>query len=121
MTKNSKKITAISSGIGAVAIAATISFTALTSKPIEISYEIHNNSEYTIGMKINVPQNEEVDLVELYVNDLYVDNALMPNGEFVSIPLVFTNYDNLSFRMYNHGDLCGIGKFEGNKLLYFKK
>ena len=123
MTKNSKKVVAMISGISTVAIGAAMSIIALTpSDPIEIPYEIYNKSQYITAMKLDMPLDETVDLVELYVNNTYVDNAIMPNGVFKSIPLVFTNNENLSFKMYHQGELCGTGKFnEENKLLYSKR
>ena len=97
MTKNSKKITAMSGGIGAVAITAATLVATLTPQTIEIPYDVYVNSQYVSEMKIDIPQEESVDLVEMYVNDSYVDNALMPDGTFKSIPLVFTYHNNLTF------------------------
>lgn len=122
MTKNSKKITAMSGGIGAVAITAATLIATLTPQTIEIPYDVYVNSQYVSEMKIDIPQEESVDLVEMYVNDSYVDNALMPDGTFKSIPLVFTNHNNLTFKMYKQGNVCGTGSFnEEDKLIYTKK
>lgn len=122
MTKNSKKISAMSGGIGAVAITAATLVATLTPHPVEIPYNIYVESQYVSEMEIKIPQEESVDLVELYVNDSYVDNALMPDGTFKSIPLVFTNHDNLTFKMYNQGEVCGTGAFDENdKLIYTRK
>lgn len=121
MTKNSKKISAMSGGIGAVAVAAGILVGTMTPEKIEIPYEVYQVNQYVSEMKIDIPQEESVDLVEMYVNDSYVDNALMPDGTFKSIPLVFTECNNLTFKMYKQGNVCGTADFDENDKLIYKK
>lgn len=119
MTKNSKKVTTLSSGIGAAIIAAGTLVGTLTPHKVEVPYEMNVTSQYITEMTFNIPQEENVDLVEMYVNESYVDNTLMPNGSFKSIPLVFNNLDNVTFKMYKQGDQIGTGEFdEEDKLIY---
>lgn len=119
MTKNSKKITALSSGVGAAVIAAGTLVGVLTPHKIEVPYDMNVTSQYITELSFTIPQEENVDLVEMYVNENYVDNALMPNGTFKSIPLVFNNLDNVTFKMYKQGDQIGSGEFdEEDKLIY---
>lgn len=119
MTKNSKKITALSSGVGAAVIAAGTLVSVLTPHKIEVPYDMNVTSQYITELSFTIPQEENVDLVEMYVNESYVDNALMPNGTFQSIPLVFNNLDNVTFKMYKQGDQIGSGEFdEEDKLIY---
>lgn len=115
---NKKKITGITSILSAGIVTAGIVAGVTYNSIIEVPYEIKIVNQYLSSLEINMPQKENVDLVELYCNGNYVDNALLPNDKLIAIPLIYTNLDNLSLKMYNHGKQIGTGKFKDDKLIY---
>ncbi len=119
MTSNKKKVTIMSSTIGAIAIAAGTTLGILYNNQTELQYNISNVNEYVVEMKIEEPKEENIDLIELYCNDNFVDNTILPDGAFRSIPLVFTDLENLEIKCYSKGKEKGIASFnKDNKLIY---
>ena len=119
MNKNQKKVTAMTSGIAALAIAAGTIVGVMSNTSIEIPYNTYVVNQYVTEMSIGEPEGENIDLVELYCNGSLVDNTILPDGTFKSIPLVFTDLQNLEIKCYSTGKEKGSATFdENNKLIY---
>ena len=121
MNKNQKKVTTMTSGIAAVAIAAGTMIGTMSNNSIEIPYDTYVVNQYVTEMSIEAPKDENIDLVELYCNGEIVDNTILPNGTFKSIPLVFTNFQNLEIKCYSTGKEVGNATFDENNKLIYKK
>lgn len=119
MTHNNKVITAMTSGITAVALATGVTIGVLTPEKTEIPYEINVVSPYVSEISVDIPEKESIGLYELYLNDELVDRNVIPDT-IQTIPLVLSNTDNLSFKFYQQGKCVATGEFEEDKL-YFKK
>lgn len=119
MNKNQKKITAMASGIGAVAVAAGTMLGVMSGTVEELDYNMYVVSPYVTEMKIEEPKGISIDKVELYCNGELVDDTLLPDGTLKSIPLIFTDLENLEIKMYQKGKSKGTAKFdEDDKLIY---
>lgn len=116
--KNKKKLTGMGGIIGAGVVTAGIIAGVTYTSPIEVPYSLEVVNQYVTELKIEMPEKENVDKVELYCNDEYVGNGLLPDKGIRSIPLIYSNLDNLSLKMYEHGKVVGTGKFKDNKLIY---
>lgn len=114
---SNKKKGAITGAAAVFVVAALAMFGISGENIIEADYTITENGNVS-EMAINLPEEiaDETDIVELMCNDNSVTKTLMPNGKLKTIPLVFTNKENLLLRLYKQGEVIGIGKFEEEKL-----
>lgn len=119
MNKNQKKVTAMTSSIAAVAIAAGTMLGVMTGTEEKLDYNIYVVSPYVSEIEIEEPKGESIDKIELYCNGEFVDNALLPEGTIQSIPLVFTDLENLEIKLYKQGKSAGTASFnENDELIY---
>ncbi len=119
MNKNQKKVTATASGLAATAAIAFSMLGIMGGTEETLNYDIYVVSPYVSEIKIDEPKGESIDKIELYCNGEFVDNALLPNGTIQSIPLVFTDLENLEIKLYKRGKSAGTAKFdEDDKLIY---
>lgn len=113
---NSSRKKGLGAGAAAIFVAATLAmFGISTDKVIEADYSVEEQGNIA-EMSIDIPEEMSVDIVELLCNGETVTKALMPNGKLMTIPLVFSNLDNLELRLYKRGEVIGVGRFEGDKL-----
>lgn len=66
-------------------------------------------------MTLDVPDELSADIAELYLNGAEVDKMLLPNGSIKAIPLVFSDTDNLSIKLYRLGEQVGTVEFKDGK------
>lgn len=119
MNKNQKKITATASSLAAAAAIALGSIGIINSQTEKLNYEVYVVNQYVSEIAIDEPKTESVDKIELYCNGDYVDNTILPDGTIKSIPLVFTNLENLEIKMYKQGKNVGTATFnEKDELIY---
>lgn len=103
------------------AVAATAAATALIAtnpaadKEVNINYDIHPINEYVSEMTLSLPAALSADIAELYLNGAEVDKMLLPNGSIKAIPLVFSDTDNLSIKLYRLGEQVGTVEFKDGK------
>lgn len=85
----------------------------------EIPYRLKKTSDYATTLVIDVPNNIQADIVEMYINDtVEVDVALIPTEpKFTSIPIVFDDLQKLSFKLYRLDECIGTAVFKGGKLM----
>lgn len=85
----------------------------------EIPYRLDKTSDYATTLVIDVPNNIQADIVEMYINDtVEVDVALIPTEpKFTSIPIVFDDLQKLSFKLYRLDECIGTAVFKGGKLM----
>lgn len=85
----------------------------------EIPYRLEKTSDYATTLVIDVPNNIQADIVEMYINDtVEVDVALIPTEpKFTSIPIVFDDLQKLSFKLYRLDECIGTAVFKGGKLM----
>lgn len=115
MKQSTKKMWGVSC-LAAVAIGAAVGGSARTEI---LDYEIREENKFVSVMAVSEPSKDSVDVVELYLNNQLVGEALLPNGEFASIPLVFSGLDNLTLKFYERGQLAGEAEFtQEDKLVY---
>ena len=100
----------------AAACAAALIMTMSGGQVAEIDYEIIPQNEYVYTMTIDVPDELNVDIVELLLNDTEVDKVCLPENSFASVPLVFENLENLELKLYRRGRCVGTAEFEGMTL-----
>lgn len=120
MNKNQKKITATVSGLAAAATVAISSIGIMSMNTEELNYSINAINQYRYELTIDEPKSESIDKVELYCNDGLVDYTLLPDGSLNSVPLIFSNLDNLKIKMYKQGEEVGSAKFDENGKLIYK-
>ncbi len=115
---NKKKFTGknIATGIVAVVAAAALSLFGINGKTtVEIEYEVVKGDKAT-ELVIYPPEDASVDIIELYCNKNLVTKTVLPSGKLKSIPLVFSDLNNLELRLYKKGEVVGIGNFKDGKL-----
>ena len=123
LTSNQKKVTATSTAIAGVAIATALYAGLSVENKTEIPYSINVINQYSSELVVTPPKSEKVDLVKLYLNDNFVDVASMTNDSLKSIPLMFTDLDNLTVECYSENEVVGIIEFDDteNKCYYIEK
>ena len=105
----------ITASIAAVAMTVAVSLVGLQGdKAVELEYELIKGDKVT-ELKVEAP--ETVDIVELYCNDSIVTKTVLPTGTLKSIPLVFSDLENLELKLYDSGELAGVANFKDDKLI----
>ena len=113
---DSKTKKGIGVSVASIFVAATLALFGISGDNItEADYSIEEKGNIA-EMTVDVPEEMSADIVELLCNGETVTKALMPNGKLMTIPLVFSNLDNLELRLYKRGEVVGIGKFANKKL-----
>lgn len=111
-----KRTKAIGGAVAAAAAAtALIATNPAADKEVNINYDIHPINEYVSEMTLDVPDELSADIAELYLNDAEVDKMLLPNGSIKAIPLVFSDTDNLTIKLYRLGEKIGTVEFKDGK------
>lgn len=111
-----KRTKAIGGAVAAAAAAtALIATNPAADKEVNINYDIHPVNEYVSEMTLDVPDELSADIAELYLNGVEVDKMLLPNGSIKAIPLVFSDTDNLSIKLYRLGEQIGTVEFKDGK------
>lgn len=111
-----KRTKAIGGAVAAAAAAtALIATNPAADKEVNINYDIHPINEYVSEMTLDVPDELSADIAELYLNGVEVDKMLLPNGSIKAIPLVFSDTDNLSIKLYRLGEQIGTVEFKDGK------
>lgn len=113
MTNKKKKGAA--AGVAALFTAAMVMFGISGEKAVEVNYSIVTG-ESVCEMSVEMPEDVGVDIVSLYCNDGLVTKTVLPNGTLKSIPIIFSDLENLELRFYKLNELIGIGKFKDEKL-----
>lgn len=101
--------------VAAAAATALIATNPAADKEVNINYDIHPINEYVSEMTLDVPDELSADIAELYLNGAEVDKMLLPNGSIKAIPLVFSDTDNLSIKLYRLGEQIGTVEFKDGK------
>lgn len=106
-----------------VATASTIIITATlamfglnNTKTIDGTYNISKVDKYKSEFSVTVPESLSADIFELYVNNSFVDKALLPKDKIITVPIVLTNPELLEVRIYKLKKLIGVGKLKDGKL-----
>lgn len=103
-------------GVAAIFVAATLAMFGISGENIiEVDYAIHENGNVA-EMTVDVPEEMEVDIVELLCNDSSVTKTLLPGGKLKTIPFIFSNLENLEIRFYKLSEVVGVGRFKDDKL-----
>lgn len=113
-----KRTKAIGGAVAAAAAAtALIATNPAADKEVNINYDIHPINEYVSEMTLSLPAalSADIDIAELYLNGAEVDKMLLPNGSIKAIPLVFSDTDNLSIKLYRLGEQVGTVEFKDGK------
>ena len=111
-----KRTKAIGGAVAAAAAAtALIATNPAADKEVNINYDIHPINEYVSEMTLDVPDELSADIAELYLNGSEVDKMLLPNGSIKAIPLVFSDTDNLTIKLYRLGEQVGTVEFKDGK------
>ena len=111
-----KRTKAIGGAVAAAAAAtALIATNPAADKEVNINYDIHPINEYVSEMTLSLPAALSADIAELYLNGAEVDKMLLPNGSIKAIPLVFSDTDNLSIKLYRLGEQIGTVEFKDGK------
>lgn len=111
-----KRTKAIGGAVAAAAAAtALIATNPAADKEVNINYDIHPINEYVSEMTLDVPDELSADIAELYLNGTEVDKMLLPNGSIKAIPLVFSDTDNLTIKLYRLGEQIGTVEFKDGK------
>lgn len=113
----SNKNKVITGGITATLTALFLAvFGSVQNADITGHYTITNVNEYTSEVVITLPDNFTPDVCTLKVNDLEVTKCLLPNGKFVTHPIVTSDVSNLSVDFAVRGEHVGVGLFEGDEI-----
>ena len=123
LTTNQKKVTGMTGAIVAVAATAGVILGTTNNSKIEIPYSVNVVNQYISELVVTPPKSENVDLVKLYLNDNFVDVASMTNDSLKSIPIMFTDLDNLNVECYSENKVVGVIEFDNaeNKCYYIEK
>lgn len=114
MTDKKKKGAA--AGAAAIFASAMIALFGISGEgAVEVEYSIVTQDS-VCEMSVNPPEEARADILELYCNDGLVTKTVLPNGTLKSLPLVFSDLENLELRFYKLNEVIGIGKFKGKKL-----
>ena len=82
----------------------------------EIAYSLDTSNQYSTRMIIDVPDELQIDVVELCLENVVVDTALIPTQcDFESIPLLFTDLNTLHLKLYRYGEPIGEAIFKDGK------
>ena len=82
----------------------------------EIAYSLDTSNQYSTRMIIDVPDELQIDIVELCLENVVVDTALIPTQcDFESIPLLFTDLNTLKLKLYRYGEPIGEAIFKDGK------
>ena len=114
MSNRKKGIAA--AGAAVFCAAALAMFGISGDKTVEIGYEITENGNVT-EMALSAPDDVSFGIAELFCNGQSVTKTVLPDGRLRSLPIIFTNLDNLEFKFYRLGEVAGIGKFEDGKII----
>ncbi len=111
-----KKKTTITASVAAVFCAATLALFGISGdKTIYVDYDI-NQTDIKAEMSLYLPEGFDADIAELLCNDMSVTKAVLPNDNLVTIPFIFTDFNNLEVRFYRIGEVIGVGKFEDGRI-----
>ena len=111
------KTTIISCAVtAAVAASAGVALSGLGVEKYDIDYHLTAVNEYVTEMSIDASEEMGADIVVLKVNGAEVDTALLPNGKLSSLPIVFSDLDNLSLDLYQRGKKIGTAEFNDKTL-----
>lgn len=84
----------------------------------EIQYKFENPSDYAKTIIITIPDNLSIDIVDMmFKNDLVASGIMPSENQFTSIPLIFDNLENISFKLHRLGDIVGEAIFINGKLM----
>lgn len=114
---NKKKV---ASGAVGITCAAVLVSAIIANQGINLPYTI-SGDEYVKTLTIDVPEKVGTDVCELYVNDQFVAVDIMPGGKLQAHPMVFSNLENTTVKMYKKGEHTGDAEFKDNKLIYRRK
>lgn len=113
MSKKKKGIAAAGAAVFCAAVLAMFGISG--DEVIEMEYEIAESGNMC-EMAISAPDDVSFDIAELLCNGQSVTKTVLPDGRLRSLPIIFTNLDNLEFKFYRLGEVVGIGKIEDGKL-----
>lgn len=109
--------TKIIGGAAAAAVAAAaVALSGMGIEKYDIDYHLTAVNEYVTEMSLDASKEMGADIVVLKVNGAEVDTALLPNGKLTSIPIVFSDLDNLSLDLYQRGKKIGTAEFNDKTL-----
>ena len=84
----------------------------------EITYEFVQSNEFSKTIILSVPDELSIDVVDMMFKDTLVVSGVMPiENSFTSIPLIFDNFDNITFKLHRSGEIIGDAKFINEKLM----
>ena len=84
----------------------------------EIQYKFETPSDYAKTIIITIPDNLSIDIVDMMFKDSLVCSGIMPSeNQFTSIPLIFDNLENISFKLHRVGNVVGEAIFINGKLM----
>lgn len=85
---------------------------------IEIAYEFSQSNEFSKTITLTIPDELSIDVVDMMFKDTLVVSGIMPiENSFTSIPLIFDNFDNITFKLHRSGEIVGDAKFIDDKLM----
>ncbi len=105
-----KKTVGAAIGVTAAITAATF-LSETPTKQIVGKWSVTTHNPYYATMKIEVPYEFTPDIVVLKLNDMEVDKALLPHEEIETLPIVFSNAENLSLDMQVRGEVAATAVF----------
>lgn len=106
----------IGGAAAAVVAASAVALSGLGVEKYDIDYHLTAVNEYVTEMSIDASEEMGADIVVLKVNGTEVDTALLPDGKLKSIPIVFSDLDNLSLDLYQRGKKIGTAEFNDKTL-----
>lgn len=122
MNTNQKKITGTIASVTAAAAVALGSVGILSNQKTEIPYQVNVVNQYVSELVVEPPAKESVDIMTLYLGEGKISTALLPNETLKSIPLMFTDLENLKIDCYKQGKIIGEITFDDNdKCFYTEK
>lgn len=109
--------TKIIGGAAAAAVAASaVALSGVGVEKYDIDYHLTAVNEHVTEMSLDASEEMGADIVVLKVNGAEVDTTLLPNGKLTSIPIVFSDLDNLSLDLYQRGRKIGTAEFNDKTL-----
>lgn len=119
MTKGQKTGTVAGSAVAAAAAALiAVSFNSAGDAELDMNYKVTQNSQYSSSLVLEAPDSFTADIVELYMNGEPLTKCLLPDGELTSLPIVYTDMQNLSLKFYKLNEYVGEGEFRDDKTLH---
>lgn len=113
---NKKKQTIAAGAAALVAGAAAVTMTANNTVNLDMDYHLDKTSEYSASLVIDIPDEFTGDIAELQLNGEEVTKCILPGGKLTTVPIVYSDMDNLSVKFYKLNKYIGSGKFESGKL-----